>query len=508
MSTLNVIPPLQDETPLTVSEEARNVASPRPKPSGGLSELSKQLRLLQAKNQSQAVEIDRLERQRRILSDLQGISVSDLQAVLRRACEAEAYGELQGRIVSLRAELETALAKVPAGAAAQNESNSKKIANLELRVGELEELEEKQRVEIKKLYSQLMGLQGNVTRLESQNEHYRMENEQLKLELELLKESSTDIERQSPGRITFVTNADAAEAELMRGKPWSRSAAAEAQSPSVATAAAAATREAETEAQILREKLEITQQQQEAAEQQSKLRNAQYKARFMVQEENIADLLQQLQSLYAAFELLKEEKAKDDEVRLALQTYLGQADSEVARQVRDLDRTYVGHTIIKGSTTTDKRKNIVSPEPSPLMKPVVASELLIKSSFGVIKKWKHRNVRLFSTLAHHILDIEKRGYTLEFGVSKVDPYPTKAFGFVINLGPGRELIYAACINQLDYRRWMAALTYATSGAEYNNGSDPDETIANARRSVTRIPSSPEEEKMQLDRALEVSESEH
>jgi hypothetical protein len=42
--------------------------------SAGLSELSKQLRILQAKNESQAVDINRLERQLRILADLQGIS--------------------------------------------------------------------------------------------------------------------------------------------------------------------------------------------------------------------------------------------------------------------------------------------------------------------------------------------------------------------------------------------------------------------------------------------------
>jgi len=104
--------------------------------SAGLSELSKQLRILQAKNESQNVEINRLERQLRILADLQGISVGDLRRALEDACASEAFGELQNHVSKLKYELEAAiLAKqkeLRQDAAAPN------IANLELRVGELE----------------------------------------------------------------------------------------------------------------------------------------------------------------------------------------------------------------------------------------------------------------------------------------------------------------------------------------------------------------------------------
>jgi hypothetical protein len=76
--------------------------------SAGLSELSKQLRILQAKNEGQSVEINRLERQLRILAELQGISVADLRKALEDACANEAFGELQHRVAKLRAELEAA----------------------------------------------------------------------------------------------------------------------------------------------------------------------------------------------------------------------------------------------------------------------------------------------------------------------------------------------------------------------------------------------------------------
>lgn len=97
--------------------------------SAGLSELSKQLRILQAKNEAQSVEINRLERQLRILAELQGISVADLRKALEDACANEAFGELQHRVAKLRAELEAAtLAKQKEG---QREMVAPHIANCE-----------------------------------------------------------------------------------------------------------------------------------------------------------------------------------------------------------------------------------------------------------------------------------------------------------------------------------------------------------------------------------------
>jgi chromosome segregation ATPase len=139
--------------------------------SNGLSELSKQLRIFQAKNEAQAVEINRLERQLRILAELQGILVADLRKALEDACAHKAFGEMQHRVTKLRAELEAAmLAKQNKG---RQDAVAPHIANLELRVGELEEVEEKQQGEIHHLYEQLRHERARATRLESESDQYK-----------------------------------------------------------------------------------------------------------------------------------------------------------------------------------------------------------------------------------------------------------------------------------------------------------------------------------------------
>lgn len=141
--------------------------------SAGLSELSKQLRILQAKNEAQSVEINRLERQLRILADLQGISVADLRKALEDACANEAFGELQHRVAKLRAELEAAmLSKQREG---QRETAAPHIANLELRIGELEEIEERHRREIQHLYDELGHERAKATRLEAESAQHKQD---------------------------------------------------------------------------------------------------------------------------------------------------------------------------------------------------------------------------------------------------------------------------------------------------------------------------------------------
>lgn len=478
--------------------------SPPRTPGGGLSELSKQLRVLQAKNQAQSVEIDRLERQLRILADLQGISVADLRKALQEACEAEAFGEMQHRVASLRAELEAAsLAKAHVASAAQDAANAKKIANLELRVGEHEEVEEKQRREIKNLYSQLADQQANYARLEALCAQLRSENEQLKLN----------------------QPKEAPPAENIRGVAMPTE-----QHDALATRA----REAETETGILRDKLKLWEQQHLAAEEQWSLRNAQYKARFIVQDENIADLQQQLSSLYVAFEMLREETDRDAQDRLALRTHLGLADAEVARQVDVLDHTGGGgrHRHHRGAhgvptgvgerqpTPSSSTEKMQPPSPPLAAEPVLVGELLIKSSTAnVLKKWKKREVVLYSALTHHLLNVEgDRGYALQFGVSTVAPYPKFKHGFVIRVEGGSGfVITAAATSDDDYRRWMAALAYATTGAEIEAAADRDGGAApsafNERPDLpaTSVPSDTgvsEQEALDLELALEMSERDH
>ena len=136
-----------------------------------LSELSFQLRKLQSSNNAQEAEIDRLERQLRILSELKGVSLSRLNDALRAACEGEAHGELRSVVGKLKAELDGVEAAALVGGRADrregaaatggatktaegfNEEAARRArTNLELRVGELEELLSASRTELDALY--------------------------------------------------------------------------------------------------------------------------------------------------------------------------------------------------------------------------------------------------------------------------------------------------------------------------------------------------------------------
>jgi len=421
---------------------------------GGLSELSKQLRALQAKNQSQSIEIDRLERQLRILAELQGVSVGGLRNALEQACEGEAHFELQQRVASLQAQLEAAsLTNQPATDGHQAGAFAKKIANLELRVGELEEVEEKQRAEIQGLYGQLVEQKTQATRLQMLCEQQRNENDQLKMDL-------------SERSVNSQQKVMAAEQQALSTRA----------------------REAETELQVLREKLSLAEQQHASAVDQSSLRNAQFKARSLVQEESIRDLEQQLSSLYVAFDLLREEQSREDDTRMRLQTYLHQADSEVARQVSDRDQRNRGEAAVIPQSPlrpTTGQQSLKSPKSSPIYttpppeEPILSGELLIRSS-NVLKKWKKRSAFLYSTLTHHRLDIrgETRGYNLHFGVSRVDKFHKQPFAFVIHVDPrvpDAPTIYAAATNEGEYTLWMNALTAATVGDEVHELSNSSES---------------------------------
>ncbi|KAL3912902.1 MAG: hypothetical protein SGARI_000922, partial [Bacillariaceae sp.] len=369
--------------PLTPSKQrAKNAGS------AGLSELSKQLRILQAKNESQAVDINRLERQLRILADLQGISVADLRKALEDACASEAFGELQSRMAKLRHELEAAtLAKQ---GELRKDMTAPKIANLELRVGELEEIEERQKAEIAHLYQQLMHEREKSTRLESENESLKNEMEEMrrKLQQEMAKANRLQTEfqermdkfQQDQARKMkeeleqHRTRLNSMESQDKGKKASSRSASS---TPSVSPEMMAEyermakllrereeqlriaqarlnaeeikyvqklkdaeerARKAEMDLKVELDKMKLMMKELEDADGQSGLRLAQYKARFTVQDERIEDLEQQLDSLYTAFTLLKEEFDSENVKRAAMMTNLKDADEEIARQAHSLEK--------------------------------------------------------------------------------------------------------------------------------------------------------------------------
>jgi hypothetical protein len=152
-----------------------------------LSELSIQLRKLQAEKNAQANEIDRLERQARILSDLKGISINDVKNSLKSACEAEAHGELRALVGKLEARVEglqlggvggegrqralggnTDADHIPSQDQFNQEAAARARTALELRIGELEEIETNHQKELDSLYKHSQALTLRNTLLETQ----------------------------------------------------------------------------------------------------------------------------------------------------------------------------------------------------------------------------------------------------------------------------------------------------------------------------------------------------
>ena len=170
------------------SEGEWNTPSKNKSGSAGLSELSKQLRVLQGTNQSQSSTIERLERQLKIMSDLKGVSVADLKSALVDACQSEAYSELLAQVSSLQAQLANAkgLSRAPVNNQIEfeQEASNNKIAALELRAGELEEIEESLRKEMKRLYQRAEEQSSKSTRLVSNAGQYVTQIDSLKKSLD------------------------------------------------------------------------------------------------------------------------------------------------------------------------------------------------------------------------------------------------------------------------------------------------------------------------------------
>merc|ERR1719428_1358839 len=93
-----------------------------------------------------------------------------------------------------------------------------------------------------------------------------------------------------------------------------------------------AARQAEIDMKVEADKMALTVKELEDADGQNGLRLAQFKARFAVQDERIVDMGQQLDSLYTAFDILKEDFDSEDERREAMSRNLKNADAEIARQ--------------------------------------------------------------------------------------------------------------------------------------------------------------------------------
>lgn len=576
--------------------------------SAGLSELSKQLRILQAKNEAQSVDINRLERQLRILAELQGISVADLRKALEDACANEAFGEMQHRVAKLRLELEAAtLAK---RVELRKDAAAPHIANLELRVGELEEVEEKQQAEIHHLYEELRHERARATRLESEGEQHkkdaqdyleRWKKEQARAarleanfqeQLQKLRdEQARKLQEAAEQHTKANRNKDKDKDNDKDNSQGSSSAASI--SPEMAAEyermvqllkqkeqelrqlqamlkaeqdkweqqmkeTDGQARQAQMNMKVDQDKMALTIEELQDADSQSELRLAQFKARFAVQDERIQDMEQQLNSLYTAFELLKEDFDAEGTKRAALACNLNEADAEIARQVNDMEKRKsqsglgLGASAEEGTmsprkspfsqqagvprmistpTTAASSPGMMSPSPSstnpgssfststptaravdttpvsatrayasPQRTPTtwqlifpenrssnrsltssiappfshtngvqISGTLLVKSN-SMVRKWKSKHSRLFLQGNHYRLELgDTKSFMIGFGISTVEYYANHPLSFVIHTNPfdsDAPIIHAAAVNEEDYHRWMAALTKATSGGDY------------------------------------------
>jgi hypothetical protein len=307
----------------TTSTNTTSTTGKKSKTNGkGLSELARQLRVMQAKNSTLSAEIQRLERQLRILADTSGVSVSDLRGTLQRACESEAYAELQTQLTKLQYQLEEA--QLRKAVDFDREAEGKKTANLQLRIGELEESEEALRKEIQQLY-QSQDLQAEeAIKLKKLNERQENEIKALKAQLE-----GKEKERPTADRSAVVVVSPT----LPKKKASSSKEITPNGTPDPTT------KKYEENSLLEDNQLQLLRKQVAARGKELELKESQYKTRFTLQEERIVDMEQQLSSLYTAFELIDQEHSQEKQSKEALTRALRLADAQVAKAVDHLQRS-------------------------------------------------------------------------------------------------------------------------------------------------------------------------
>jgi len=356
--------------------------------SSNLSELSVQLRKLQADKIAQANEIDRLgrsllvhlyvvlvlltscllkERQVRILSELKGIGITDLQDALRLACEAEAHGELQNLVGKLQARVDGLQLGVSGGvgglrrakggeqfneeAAARGRSKlvcvtfmlllqlvstniSLKMlseciydikAVLELKIGQLQEIEKTLRMELTALYNNCKQLTEKNTVLETQLAQWQR-CWQAKEEEEKKRNSIVPMAMpSSPGSYNyseFATNngGESSQQALLNNVPQSELSSEQ--------------RLIVAESSLVGEKQQrnLLESQLSSASKQYELKREQYEHRIQYLEEQLHDLNQQMSSLYAAFEIQDHDNRLERHEKEVWKRTVVESDSLMAKQ--------------------------------------------------------------------------------------------------------------------------------------------------------------------------------
>mmetsp|Transcript_14827 Transcript_14827/g.26789 ORF Transcript_14827/g.26789 Transcript_14827/m.26789 type:complete len:526 (-) Transcript_14827:443-2020(-) len=320
-----------------------------------LSELSIQLRKLQSEKNAQANEIDRLQRQLRILSELKGVSVSDVQTGLQAACEAEAHGELRAIAGKLQARVD-GLELGGAGGSSrkfangggfdgddkniptQNQFNEEAAArartNLQLRIGELQEIESNLRGEMNSLYENFQALTERNTNLQTQLLQTNVQLSQWELRWKAKEEEesqrSTTVPINTPATTgsynysQFATsNKDAESQPILLHNASQSEVDAEHEQRLIAVETALAGEKQQRS--LVVSQLSSTQKSYE-------LKAEQYLHRIQFLEEQLKNLEQQMSSLYVAFGIIQDDSKEERDQKEAWKQTQIESDAAMAKQ--------------------------------------------------------------------------------------------------------------------------------------------------------------------------------
>jgi len=329
-----------------------------------LSELSIQLRKLQSENNAQAAEIDRLERKIRILTDTKDISINVLHDALRKACEGEAHDELRAIVGKLEARLEAMGASEggfrkgykafqkgnqpqddsPTAAAKTRDQFDKEAAAraraaLELRVGELEELEQTLRGELDTLYKHVEQLTSRNTFLETQDLQQKAKLNDWERRWKLLEEDqqknkslvampspssgggSSGCYNYSEFATNLGSNSKPPEPLLMLyNEPQSQ---LDMEQRALA---------AETALAGEKQQRSLLQSQKDSDKKSYELKIDQFQHRIQFQMGQLKDLEQQMSSLYAAFGIVQDERKEERNQKEEWKRNLIESDSVLAKE--------------------------------------------------------------------------------------------------------------------------------------------------------------------------------
>ena len=353
-----------------------------------LSELSIQLRKLQAQKNAQANEIDRLERQARILSDLKGISINDVKNSLKSACEAEAHGELRALVGKLEARVEglqlggvggggrqralggnTDADHIPSQDQFNQEAAARARTALELRIGEFEEIESNHQKELDSLYKNSQSLTLRNTLLETQLLQQNALLEQWELRWKAKEEEDTKrsiaVTAPSTGGAynysEFAKSSVASQPVLLHNDPQSQVDADHEQRLIAARAALAGEQNQRS----------LVQSQLSSAQKTYELKADQYRHRIQFLEEQLQDLELQLTSLYAAFSIIQNDNNEERSEKEAWKRSLVESDSALAKEESEREQkqqfsprgTYTGWQVSPESGRSNNRSvsKVLSP---------------------------------------------------------------------------------------------------------------------------------------------------